>query len=223
MVAVAQHMKNIQDNYVTLAIQKNGRLADSSASFLRKAGLDFEPYTKRLLCVCKNFPLNILYVRNADIPMLVSSGAADLGITGRNSLIENRFKVTQLCSLPFGNCSLEIAIPTASNIRSITDLQSTTIASSYPASTRTFLQQNNVTATILPLTGSVEIAPLLGIASAICDLVYTGETLATNGLKPFQTVYTSTAILIGNTLSQANRYKKESMNQLLKKFQRENI
>lgn len=214
---------NFTDQTITIAIQKNGRLTLDTIRYLRESGLEFEPYAEKLVCACKNFPLNILYVRNADIPMLVATGAADLGITGKNSVIENKAAVTQLRTLPFGKCRLEIAIPKTSTIVTLTDLQNTTIASSYPISTRKFLQQNNITATILPLRGSVEIAPSLGIASVICDLVYTGKTLAVNGLKPLQTVYESTAILIGNTATQTNRDKQKTMKQLLTKFQKEDI
>lgn len=214
---------NYTDQTITIAIQKNGRLTSDTIAFLRESGLEFEPYTEKLVCACKNFPLNILYVRNADIPMLVSTGAVDLGITGKNSLIENQLTVTQLSTLPFGKCRLEIAIPKTSTIRTLSDLQNTTIASSYPVSTRKFLQQNNITATILPLRGSVEIAPILGIASAICDLVYTGNTLAVNGLKPFQTVYESTAVLIGNMCAQTMRDKQETIKLLLTKFQKEDV
>lgn len=193
-----KYMKNTKQTNLKIAVQKNGRLSEETLLFLRKSGLEFESYNKRLLCECKNFPLEILYVRDDDIAGYVSSGIADLGIMGQNLLYETRPDVKKLLNLRFGACALTIAIPKDSSITSITELNNATIATSYPNSTRAFLKKNNITATIITLSGSVEIAPTLGIATAISDLRASGSTLAVNDLRPLETIYSSEAVLIMN-------------------------
>lgn len=211
--------KHMKSNTLKIAVQKSGRLSDGSLEFLRKSGLDFESYTKRLLCRCRNFPLAILYVRDDDIAGYVASGVADIGILGQNLLYELRPAVKKLLNLRFGPCALSIAVPNTSPIREIYQLKDSTIATSYPISTRAFLDKNGISATIITLSGSVEIAPTLGIADAVCDLISTGSTLTVNDLRQIQTVYTSEAVLIANPKALKSADKTPLLSRLLMRFE----
>lgn len=183
---------------IKLAIQKEGRLAEGSLLLLRKSGLDFECYSRQLLCPCQNFPLDILFVRDDDIAGYVESGVADLGILGQNILYESRPQVKKLLNLQFGRCALTLSVPKDSQISDLKDLKKRTIATSYPNSVRAFLEKNRIESNILTISGSVEIAPTLGIADVIADLLSSGSTLKMNDLMPLQTIYESEAVLIGN-------------------------
>ena len=180
-----------------IAIQKSGRLNEKSVELLKNCGLNFENYKSSLISPVSNFPLEILFLRDDDIPEYVQDGIADLGIVGENVIQETEVNVSYLQRLGFGRCSLKIAIQNTSNIQNIAELNGKSIATTYPVILGKFLQQNNITADIRTISGSVEISPGLGLSDAICDLVSTGGTLKSNGLKPFADVMSSEAVLIG--------------------------
>ncbi|PRD56139.1 ATP phosphoribosyltransferase [Sphingobacterium gobiense] len=185
-------MKNLK-----IAIQKSGRLNEKSVQLLKNCGLDFENYKSSLITTVNNFNLEILFLRDDDIPGYVAQGIADLGIVGENVIDESQEKVTYLQRLGFGRCTLKIGIPKDSPIQQLQDLQGKAIATTYPNILQEFLAEHNLSAEIRQISGSVEIAPGLGLSDAICDIVSTGGTLKSNGLKPFADVRRSEAILIG--------------------------
>lgn len=180
-----------------IAIQKSGRLNDKSVELLKNCGLSFENYKSSLISTVSNFPLEILFLRDDDIPEYVQDGIADLGIVGENGIEETLVQVDYLQRLGFGKCSLQIAIPNNSSIQNLQDLNGKAIATSYPNILGKYLQSNQITADVRTISGSVEIAPGLGLSDAIFDIVSTGGTLKSNGLKSFAEVMTSEAILIG--------------------------
>lgn len=181
-----------------IAIQKSGRLNEKSVELLKNCGLNFENYKSSLISPVSNFPLEILFLRDDDIPEYVQDGIADLGIVGENVIQETEVEVSYLQRLGFGKCSLKIAVPNNSDINSLTDLDGKAIATTYPAILGKFLKEKNITSDIRTISGSVEISPGLGLSDAICDLVSTGGTLKSNGLKPFADVMSSEAVLIGS-------------------------
>jgi len=211
-------MTNTGSKNLKLAIQKEGRLTQETLEFLRKSGLEFESYKQRLFSLCRNFPLEILYVRDDDIPDYVASGVVDLGILGQNILYEERPRVKKLLNLRFGFCTLTVAVPKESKIMSLTDLKDKTIATTYPQSTTNFFEKNNLPENIVRISGSVEIATTLGIADAIADLTSTGSTLALNDLRPLVKIYDSEAVLIVNKRSTLSLSKKTLLEWLMTRF-----
>jgi ATP phosphoribosyltransferase len=198
-----------------IAIQKSGRLNEKSVELLKSCGLIFENYKSSLISPVSNFPLEILFLRDDDIPEYVQDGIADIGIVGENIIQETEAKVILLQRLGFGKCTLKIAIENNSAIRSISDLNGKAIATSYPVILKKFLIANQIQAEIRTISGSVEITPSLSLSEAICDLVSTGGTLKSNGLKPFVDVLQSEAILIGNKGSE----QKNLIQELLQRIQ----
>ncbi|RZK49306.1 MAG: ATP phosphoribosyltransferase [Pedobacter sp.] len=191
-----------------IAIQKSGRLNEKSVELLKQCGLQFENYKSSLISTVRNFPLEILFLRDDDIPEYVQDGIADLGIVGQNVLLETGAKVCTLQNLGFGKCDLNIAVKSDSQIQKPSDLTGLSIATSYPNLLAQYLNQNNINATIRNISGSVEIGPGLGLSDAIFDIVSTGSTLKNNGLKSIFTVMESEAILIANdTISNAPQVK----------------
>jgi len=191
----------MSNSRLRIAIQKKGRLNEDSEDILRQCGLRFHP--RSLLCHVENVEIDILFVRDDDIPTLVNDGICNLGIVGANVLEERNSKETLnnidvVKSLGFGRCQLAIAVPNEMTYHNIESLSGCRIATSYPALLNKFLIKNKVNATILDLSGSVEIAPQLSMADAICDLVSTGRTLEENRLKSVETVFESEAMLIQN-------------------------
>ncbi len=184
-------MKNLK-----IAIQKSGRLNEKSVLLLKNCGLDFENYKSSLITTVANFSLEILFLRDDDIPGYVEQGIADLGIVGENVIEETRSQVQYLQRLGFGRCTLKIALPKDSPVDRLEDLNGKSIATSYPNILQNFLNEYKIKADIQEISGSVEIAPGLGLSDAICDIVSTGGTLKSNGLKPFVDVANSEAILI---------------------------
>jgi ATP phosphoribosyltransferase len=180
-----------------IAIQKSGRLNEKSVEILKNCGLSFENYKSSLISTVSNFPLEILFLRDDDIPEYVQDGIADLGIVGENVITESGAQVSFLQKLAFGKCTLKIAVPNNSDITEISELEGKAIATSYPVILEKFLRENNVNAQVRTISGSVEIGPGLGLSDAICDIVSTGGTLKSNGLKPFAEVMKSEAVLIG--------------------------
>ncbi len=187
-----------------IAIQKSGRLNEKSVEILKNCGLSFENYKSSLISTVSNFPLEILFLRDDDIPEYVQDGIADLGIVGENVIIESGAQVGYLQKLGFGKCTLKIAVPNESTITDIAGLEGHAIATSYPVILQNYLQENNINAEIRTISGSVEIGPGLGLSDAIFDIVSTGGTLKSNGLKPFAEVMKSEAVLIGRKGAEFN-------------------
>ncbi|MCJ8191128.1 ATP phosphoribosyltransferase [Sphingomicrobium aestuariivivum] len=183
-----------------MAVQKSGRLADAGEGLLSKAGLRIRSAKGQLTARATNFPLDLMLVRDDDIPTLVGDGVCDLGIVGLNVLEEYRLDpanedVDVLARLGFGGCALKVAIPVAEDW-SLGLLEGKRIATSYPLLTRAFLEKEGISAEVVTMHGAVELAPRLGIADYVCDLVSTGQTLEANGLKPVHTILESESVLI---------------------------
>ncbi len=187
-----------------IAIQKSGRLNEKSVELLKNCGLNFENYKSSLISPVSNFPLEILFLRDDDIPEYVQDGIADLGIVGENVIEETEVEVSYLQRLGFGKCSLKIAVPNNNSIKTLADLGGKAIATTYPAILGKFLRKEGIEADIRTISGSVEISPGLGLSDAICDLVSTGGTLKSNGLVPFADVMSSEAILISSKSTENN-------------------
>ena len=210
-------MAELNNENLKLAVQKEGRLTEETLEFLRSAGLEFESYKQKLFSLCRNFPLEILYVRDDDIPDYVEKGIVDLGILGQNILSEKRPKVKKLLNLRYGFCSLVIAVPKESEINSLKDLKGKTIATSYPESAKKFFKDKNISTEIVKISGSVEIAPALGVAQAVVDLTSSGSTMALNDLRLLEKIYDSEAILVANENSISNG-RKALVDKLLLRF-----
>lgn len=198
---------------IRIAIQKSGRLSEGSILLLRQMGLQFETYRDRLFAQCRNMPIDILFLRDDDIPEYVQDGVADLGIVGSNILDERETAVERLLPLDFAFCSLSIAVPEKSEYRKLPELNGKRIATSYPETLKRFLSSKNISADVVLLKGSVEIAPALQVADAICDLVSTGSTLRTNRLRTIEVVSKCQAVFIGK--AQGKEKKKRLIEKLL--------
>lgn len=196
-------------NNLKIAIQKSGRLNEKSVQLLKNCGLNFENYKSSLITTVANFPLEILFLRDDDIPEYVQDGIADLGIVGENVIVETEANVSYLQRLGFGKCSLKIAVPAHTDINELADLNGKAIATSYPTILKKFLDENNLSTDIRTISGSVEISPALELSDAIFDIVSTGGTLRSNGLKPFADVMSSEAILISKNGIESNPVVRE--------------
>ena len=180
-----------------LAIPNKGRMQQPSLDLLHDAGLRFEDGTRALTARVDGFPLDILFVRTDDIVEFVSDGVADLGITGTNLLIESGADLETLVELGFGYCRLEVAVPDASPARSLADLAGKRLATSHPHATRTSLAALGIETDIVTVSGAVEVAPTMGLADGVADLVSSGSTLIMNGLRSLGPLFSSQAILVG--------------------------
>jgi ATP phosphoribosyltransferase len=179
-----------------LAIQKSGRLNEDSIQLIKECGIHFNGRMDKLKSEAANFPIEILYLRDDDIPGYVSDGVADIGIVGDNVVEEKEKAVERIEYLGFAKCRLSIAVPKAINSFKANDLNGYNIATSYPKITGRYLVENGIKANIHEISGSVEIAPSIGLAEAICDIVSSGSTLMINGLKEAFTIFQSEAVLI---------------------------
>lgn len=200
-------------NNLKLAIQKEGRLTERSIGLLKAAGFEFDYYKNRLTASVSGFPLDILFVRDDDIPEYVKDGVCDMGIVGKNIIQERKAHVTIRENLGFGMCRIAIAVPKVSQIQKIEDLKQKKVATSYPETLRRFLVKHKITVEIVRIRGSVELAPSLGVADAICDIVSTGSTLRTHELREIASVVDSEAVLISAETIAAK--KKEIMEQFM--------
>lgn len=198
-----------------LAIQKKGRLSEKSLQLLKNCGLDIEDSNERLLISARNFKLDILFLRDDDIPEYVQDGVADFGIVGEDVLYERNADTIVVRKLGFGKCQLSLALPENKEINSIRDLQGQRIATSYPNLLKKYLLEHSIDATVVEISGSVEIAPSLGVADFICDLVSTGNTLKLNKLKKSFDVFSSEAVLITNKFLDSDPEKKNLLDNLL--------
>lgn len=181
-----------------IAIQKSGRLFEDSIRLLKECGIDINNGNKQLKSVAQNFPLEVYFLRDDDIPQYVYDGVADIGIVGENVVKEKAKDIDGIYRLGFGKCRLSIAVPKSMQYRSVTDLDNVKIATSYPVMLQAYLDNNKINAEIHEISGSVEIAPGIGLADAICDLVSSGSTLFTNGLKEVAVILQSEALLVAN-------------------------
>lgn len=179
-----------------IAVQKSGRLTDKTLNLLDGIGLKFDDYKRSLLIKCLNFDVELLLIRDDDIPEYVEDGVCDLGFVGANTVAEDEADVTVLRGLGYGVCRLSIAVPKNGDIRTAEDFAGKKIATSYPVLTRKYFNSKNIDVDIITLSGSVEIAPRLEIADAITDLVSTGGTLKANGLQEIETIFDSETQLI---------------------------
>ena len=183
---------------IKLAIQKKGRLSEKSIQLINECDISFPNSSGKLTTACYDFPMDILFLRDDDIPGYVEDGVADIGIVGENVLAELGSQVDNRLDMGFGKCRLSLAIPKNDAYDGVQSFHGKSIATSYPNILNNYLSKNNVTADIHEISGSVEIAPSIGLASAICDIVSTGSTLLSNGLKEVETVFKSQAVLIAN-------------------------
>jgi len=187
-----------------LAIPNKGRLLEPTVALLRDAGLIFEDGTRTLVAHAENYPLDILSVRTDDVLEFVGDGVADLGITGTNLLLETGAELPVLLELAYGRCRLEAAVPNDSPARALADL-SGRLATSHPNSARRFFEAAGTPVEIVPISGAVEVAPRMGLADGIVDLVSSGSTLIMNGLRSVGQLYASQAILVGQPHLPAER------------------
>ncbi|HQU86140.1 MAG TPA: ATP phosphoribosyltransferase [Pyrinomonadaceae bacterium] len=181
-----------------IALQKSGRLSEESHKLLKKCGISFSNGLGKLRTEATNFPLEIFFLRDDDIPEYVADGVADIGIVGENIIYEDERNVETVEKLGFGKCRLSLAVPKDFKYETVKDFAGKRIATTYPNILRLFFAENNVNAEIHTISGSVEIAPSIGLADAVCDLVSSGSTLFTNGLCEVEIVLNSEAVLIAN-------------------------
>ena len=184
--------------HLRLAVPNKGRLLEPTIALLRDAGLVFDARERSLVSRCENFPLDILFARTEDIVEFVGDGVADMGITGRNLLVESGRPLEVRAELHYGRCRLEAAVPADSRFHATADLDGCRVATSHPATTERFFRERAVRVEIVPLSGAVEVAPRMGLADAIVDLVSTGSTMLVNGLRSVDTLLTSEAILVSS-------------------------
>ncbi|MCO5218702.1 MAG: ATP phosphoribosyltransferase [Thermomicrobiales bacterium] len=203
------------DGRLKLAVQRSGRLTDHTLAMLHQVGLSFESYGQRLFSQTRNFPLSILYARDDDIPDYVVLESVDLGIVGRNLVHEQQVDVVELFALGFGYCQLVVAVPNDSPYQVPEDLLNARIATSYPESTRIFFSELGGTPEIVKISGSVEVAPALGVADAIVELTATGSSLQLNDLRPIHTILESEAVLIANRAALEDPVKRVSIDRLV--------
>ena len=181
-----------------IALQKKGRLSEKSIDLIRECGIELTNGARKLLSVSGNFPVELMYLRDDDIPGYVADGVADIGIVGENVVEEEQPEVIVLEKLGFAKCRMSLALPKSENYKDLSCLENKKIATSYPSILNNYFQQQNINAEIHQISGSVEIAPAIGLADGIFDIVSSGSTLISNGLKEVETVMNSQAILIAN-------------------------
>lgn len=186
------------EQIIRIAVQKSGRLSDDSLSLIKECGIKFYNGTGKLKSTSTNFPVEFLFLRDDDIPGYVADGVADLGIVGQNELVEKDKDVLTLKKLGFSKCRLSLAIPKGEEYPGVSYFQGKNIATSYPKILGDYLKSQNIQAEIHEISGSVEIAPSIGLAEGIFDIVSSGSTLMMNGLKEVEEVFKSEAVLIGN-------------------------
>ena len=178
-----------------IAVQKSGRLHDDSMKILNDVGISIDNGKDQLKASAKNFPIEVFYLRNSDIPQYLRDGVVDAAIIGENILIEKGSEIAIVEKLGFSTCKVSVAVPKSSKYKSVQDLQGKRIATSYPNTVNQFLEQNNITANLHIINGSVEIAPNIGLADAIVDIVSSGSTLFKNNLKEVEVLLKSEAVL----------------------------
>lgn len=199
-----------------IAIQAKGRLHDDSLALLSEAEISISGSSRTLISRAKGFPIDVLYLRDDDIPQAVAMGVADIGIVGQNEVGEKEENVEEVMALGFGKCRLSIAVPKHSDYNGPSWLNGKSIATSYPTLLRKWLVENNVEAKIHVITGSVEIAPAVGMADAIFDIVSTGNSLVQNGLSEVEQAMHSEAVMICNP--ELSEEKRADLDKLMFRF-----
>ncbi len=180
---------------IRIAVQKSGRLNQESLQLLKDCGVSIENGKDQLKATARNFPLEVFYLRNGDIPQYLRDGVVDIAILGENTLIEKGTDLDIIERLGFSKCKVSLAIPKGVAYNNVSDFQGKRIATSYPNTVKNYLKKNNVQADIHVINGSVEIAPNIGLADGICDIVSSGSTLFKNNLKEVEVMLTSEAVL----------------------------
>ncbi|MEO1383311.1 MAG: ATP phosphoribosyltransferase [Bacteroidota bacterium] len=201
------------DQIIRLAVQKSGRLSERSLEFIRECGISYSRNKTRLKSASYNFPLELLFLRDDDIPKYVAAGVADIGIVGENVLAEKGENIDLTLRMGFSKCRLSLAIRQNEEYQGIHQFQGQKIATSYPNLLRKYLESKGVTAEIHEISGSVEIAPSIGLADGVCDIVSSGSTLLANGLKEVEVIFKSEAVMINHP--QLSSEKREILDQLL--------
>lgn len=207
----------MMETKLKIALQKSGRLYDDSIKILKECGIELQNGMNKLLNEAINFPMQILFLRDDDIPQYVEDGIADIGIVGENIFYETSKNVALVSKLGFGKCRLSIAVPRNENYGDVNFLQQKRIATTYPLLLQNFLNDNKIKAEIHEISGSVEITTGVGLADAICDLVSSGSTLFSNGLKETEVILHSEAVLVTNKSLSAE--KKLLLDKLLFRIQ----
>lgn len=197
-----------------IAIQKSGRLSEKSIELIGEAGINISNGARTLVAQSQNFPIDVLYLRDDDIPQYVADSVADIGIVGENVILEKKIKVHTVKKLGFGRCRLSLAIPKSENYQDAHYFDGRKIATSYPNILKKYLKENNISAEIHVISGSVEIAPGIGLADGIFDIVSSGSTLISNGLKEVEVVLKSEAVIISSAAS-LSPSKQKILNDLL--------
>ena len=197
-----------------IAVQSKGRLYDETMELLGEAGIKLTAVKRTLLVPSRNFPVELLFLRDDDIPDSVATGTADIGIVGLNEVLEKRQKVEIIKELGFSKCRLSLAIPQKHQYQGVEWFNGKKIATSYPRILEDFLKKNNIHADIHVISGSVEIAPGIGLADAIFDIVSSGSTLVSNNLTEVETILSSEAVLIGN-MRKLDDAKQQILDELL--------
>ena len=201
------------NSILRLAIQRKGRLSEDSLSLIKESGIKFTSGTGKLKSTSRNFPMEFLFLRDDDIPDYVADGVADIGIVGENVALEKGKNIDAVRKLGFSKCRLSLAIPKDKEYPGVQYFEGASIATSYPKILRDFLNEKGVSADIHEISGSVEIAPSIGLAQGVCDIVSSGSTLLSNGLKEVETILNSEAIIIGN--QNMSPEKKDILDKLL--------
>ncbi|WP_439489391.1 ATP phosphoribosyltransferase [Algoriphagus sp.] len=201
------------EQIIRIAVQKSGRLSEDSLSLIKECGIKFYNGTGKLKSTSTNFPIEFLFLRDDDIPGYVADGVADLGIVGQNEVVEKDKNVTTMKALGFSKCRLSLAVAKGQEYTGVEYFQGKSIATSYPKILGDYLKSQNISADIHEISGSVEIAPSIGLAEGICDIVSSGSTLMMNGLKEVEEIFKSEAVLIAN--NNLEDWKKEIAEKLL--------
>ena len=199
-----------------IAVQAKGRLFEETMTMLSESSIKVEPSKRTLLVPAKNFPVEVLFLRDDDIPQVVASGIADVGVVGENEFVKRKEHADIIKRLDFSKCRLSLAIPKAVDYQGLSWFNGKRIATSYPGILKDFLDKNNVKAEIYVITGSVEVSPAIGVADCIFDIVSSGSTLVSNNLKEVEVVMKSEALLIGHPGLSDD--KKKILDELLFRF-----
>ncbi|WP_375562184.1 ATP phosphoribosyltransferase [Bernardetia sp. OM2101] len=204
-------------NRLKIAIQKSGRLSEKSLALLKECGIQITTSPNALRAEASNFPLEILFLRDDDIPEYVQDGVADVGIIGENVMLEKGKKLELIDKLGFAKCRLSLAVPRGTTYDDVSFFDGKRIATSYPKILGEYFKEKNVNAEIHMISGSVEIAPSIGLSEGVCDIVSSGSTLLSNGLKEVETVLKSEAVLVANP--DFNGEKRKNFEKLLFRMQ----
>lgn len=198
---------------IRIAVQKSGRLSDSSLKLIRECGIHFNKSKGNLRAISHNFPAEFLLLRDDDIPGYVQDGVADIGIVGENVMLEKEKDVELIKKLGFSRCRLSLAIRQDQNYEGVQDFEGMNIATSYPRILSRFFEKHGIQAQLHEISGSVEIAPSIGLADAVCDIVSSGSTLLSNGLKEVETILQSEAVLLAH--QDISQERQTALDQLL--------